>query len=389
MTAPPPVNLAEQLRRWRDAGLIDADTAAAITAFEARHSVSVSAGTGLALRLVLGLGAGLLGAGVLLFVSAHWEAIAPAGRFALVLALVAGGHGLGLWAGMGSLPTLSSALHGLATLAFGAGVYLTGQIFHLAAHWPLGLLLWSLGAAAGWVLLRQWPQLALLAMLLPAWLAAEWITLGLNDTLDDLNGDRVLAAGGLLLSLTYLGAARGAVSSPPRRVLLTLGGLGLVPASVAWLLTTLPRNGVPLPTEPSPSLGPSPAVAALGWAVATGVPLLLGWGLRGPAVWPLGVALGWMLGGLAGPFHHVTPLRFAWWALGGVLLALWGAREERHERINLGLLTVGLTVMGFYVSEVFDKLGRSASLIGLGTLFLLGGWFLERWRRHLVRSSRP
>jgi hypothetical protein len=37
---------------------------------------------------------------------------------------------------------------------------------------------------------------------------------------------------------------------------------------------------------------------------------------------------------------------------------------------------------------VFDKLGRSASLIGLGVLFLLGGWLLERLRRQLVERIR-
>ncbi len=38
----------------------------------------------------------------------------------------------------------------------------------------------------------------------------------------------------------------------------------------------------------------------------------------------------------------------------------------------------------FYFSDVMDKLGRSASLIGLGVLFLFGGWALERTRRQLV-----
>jgi hypothetical protein len=35
-----------------------------------------------------------------------------------------------------------------------------------------------------------------------------------------------------------------------------------------------------------------------------------------------------------------------------------------------------------------DKLGRSASLVGLGVLFLGGGWALERVRRRLVEQSR-
>jgi hypothetical protein len=31
-----------------------------------------------------------------------------------------------------------------------------------------------------------------------------------------------------------------------------------------------------------------------------------------------------------------------------------------------------------------DKLDRSLGLIGLGILFLAGGWALEKWRRKLV-----
>ena len=58
--------------------------------------------------------------------------------------------------------------------------------------------------------------------------------------------------------------------------------------------------------------------------------------------------------------------------------------EARKERINLGVAGFALTVLIFYFSNVMDKLGRSASLIGLGLLFLLGGWLLERTRRQLV-----
>ncbi len=35
-----------------------------------------------------------------------------------------------------------------------------------------------------------------------------------------------------------------------------------------------------------------------------------------------------------------------------------------------------------------DKLGRSASLIGLGVLFLAGGWALEQMRRRLVLQAK-
>ena len=47
-----------------------------------------------------------------------------------------------------------------------------------------------------------------------------------------------------------------------------------------------------------------------------------------------------------------------------------------------------LTVLVFYFSDVMDKLGRSASLIGLGLLFLGGGYLLEQARRRLVAGVR-
>jgi uncharacterized membrane protein len=62
----------------------------------------------------------------------------------------------------------------------------------------------------------------------------------------------------------------------------------------------------------------------------------------------------------------------------------WGVKELRRERINLGIVGFGITVMTFYFSNVMDKLDRSASLIGLGVLFLGMGWALERTRRKLV-----
>jgi len=43
-----------------------------------------------------------------------------------------------------------------------------------------------------------------------------------------------------------------------------------------------------------------------------------------------------------------------------------------------------ITVGWFYFSNIMDKFGRSLGLIGLGILFLAGGWALERTRRRLV-----
>ena len=43
-----------------------------------------------------------------------------------------------------------------------------------------------------------------------------------------------------------------------------------------------------------------------------------------------------------------------------------------------------LTIIFFFFSSVMDKLGRSASLMALGILFVAGGWQWEKLRRRLV-----
>jgi uncharacterized membrane protein len=56
--------------------------------------------------------------------------------------------------------------------------------------------------------------------------------------------------------------------------------------------------------------------------------------------------------------------------------------------VNYGIAAFGLTVAWFYFSSLMDRLGRSLGLIGLGMLFLLGGWVLERVRRRLILQVR-
>ena len=66
-----------------------------------------------------------------------------------------------------------------------------------------------------------------------------------------------------------------------------------------------------------------------------------------------------------------------------------GIRDGRAERVNLAVAGLAVTVLVFYFSSVMDKLGRSASLIGVGLLFLGGGWALERMRRRLLAHMSP
>jgi hypothetical protein len=140
---------------------------------------------------------------------------------------------------------------------------------------------------------------------------------------------------------------------------------------------------------------PSGISRELGWIAALSLPLALAWVLRRGASWMNLIAGFWVVA-LGTTSLSSQPneslLRYVWrelgpygmCALGSIGLIAWGLMEARKERINLGVAGFALTVLFFYFSNVMDKLGRSASLIGLGLLFLLGGWLLERTRRQLV-----
>ncbi len=384
-----------QLERWRQAGLIEPATADAIQAWE--QAQPQHGRLQAPVLVAIALGGVLVAAGLLLFVSTHWEALAPGQRFALLLALVVGLHGGGAAVEERFAP-LAMALHGVGTVTLGAGIFLAAQIFHLEAHWPLGLLLWAIGAGLGWGLLRQWPQLAVLALLVPGWLGSEWAVAvegsraGFQLSASDPTALAVPAAGLLLTSLSYLGAPLGSgPTAPARRVLLWIGGLGVLPAALFWLFVSLSMGPWVLGSQSATAL-PLP-LALAGWCLALGGPLLLGWLLRGSRIAPLGVAIGWLLVSLvAGGVERFDPglFTYLWWAVGGLLLLAWGVAEGRSERINIGMAVIGLDLLAFYVSQVMDALGRSASLIGLGVLFLGGGWGLEVLRRRLVaRVVRP
>ncbi len=96
------------------------------------------------------------------------------------------------------------------------------------------------------------------------------------------------------------------------------------------------------------------------------------------------------MSGIWGPLCRETVQTMAVYglcALAAIGLVDWGLRERRRERINLGVAGFAITIIVFYFSSVMDKLGRSASLVGFGLLFLLGGWKLEQLRRKLVARA--
>ena len=383
----PSKSLSDQLRRWLQAELIDADVAEAIQRWEdsqlnqSKHS-SVRHLT-VPIRLSILLGSLLLAAGLLLFVSAHWDQMPPFWRVSLLLFIVIALHAGGAWFAE-RFQLMALGLHAVGTVAFGAGVFLCAQIFHLDVLWSFrwGLLLWSFGAAAGWKLLRQWPQLALLSLLLPGWIAA--LIMFEVDRFSSSEADWAvvpIAAGALLTALTYFTAPDRTPLTPARSVLMWMGGLALVPAAVTWAVVA---TGLDLP-----ALGQPLWLSLLVWVVTLGGPVILGWWLRPHRFWPLALAAIWMVLDLVIQVQGFSVLSFAWWGVGSVGLMLWGSTEARAERVNIGTVLLATTLIGFYFTEVIGRFDRSLSLLGLGLFFLVGGWVLNRLRQALLPNLPP
>jgi uncharacterized membrane protein len=314
----------------------------------------------------------LLAGGAIFLASAHWDDFDAAQRVMVVLFMVAVFH-VGGAAVSARFADLSMALHFMGTLACGAGIAVGGQIFQLAEHWPNAILLWAAGAAIAWILLRQWTQAALVAILVPYWLAAEYWMRMVETRTHDLSP---VAAGICALSLTYLSARQTRSDSPLRRTLAWLGGIALLPAAFA----------IPAASDAS---RPGWEIQAIAWSIAGFLPLVLAIVLRGrKAAWNV-VAVSWAL--LLAPLgvgsgHQI--LWYLWCILGSIGLALWGARELRPERINLAMAGYAITLIAFYFSGQAGRFGRTAGLTMLCLLFLGGGWFLERTRRRLILHIR-
>jgi hypothetical protein len=97
------------------------------------------------------LGALMLAASVSAFVAANWQEIPRLVRLVGILAVIAGCFFPALLLERRGMPRGADAAVTLATLCFGAGVALVGQMYHLPADWPAGAMLIAIGGlvAAG------------------------------------------------------------------------------------------------------------------------------------------------------------------------------------------------------------------------------------------------
>ena len=330
--------------------------------------------------LAVGFGTLMLCAGVLLFVAAHWDDLSPAARFILVLTMVAVFHVAASLVGP-KVPAVGTALHVAGTAALGGGIFLAGQIFNMQEHWPSAILFWAIGALLAWLILRQWPQALLAAVLIPWWLGGEW-----DVATENYFGTWHIAVQGfLLLAILYMSTPQKESNRPLRIGLLWVGSLSLLPflVDVIWSGETMSwgwYQRIPVPFS----------IVLIGYLFAY-VPLLIFAALtRKKGALPVLASAVWVfvLAKLtANGAPEKNPWMYLWLALGACALCFWGVQQNRKLFINYGIAIFALTVISFYFSEVLDKLGRSMGLILLGVIFLAGGWVLHRLRTDLIARA--
>lgn len=369
----------ESLDRWLTAGLLDAAAVTRIRQYEL--SQTKPAGVRWQVVLALAFGAMLLSAGVALFVAAHWDALSQLWRLVISLAIVAVFHAAA-GAVRNRFDRLATALHGVATVAAGASVFLVGQIFNMQEDWPGGILLWLLCALAGWILLRDQVQQTISLLLLPAWILGEWTFRTGGFDWSGTYEARMVAVIAMLFLTAFLHSRRKFVATGCF-IAGAIALLGAVPTLADGNLVDLFRHPLAMPLS----------IRIMGWILIV-TPLVLAAAIRQRvSLVPVAATL---LVAVLLPFAHRTKYygnypsiepnlaAFALSAALAVFLTWWGVRQSSRALINVGVAGFALVVLWFYFSSVMGKRGRSFSLMLLGVLFLGGGWLLERLRRRLV-----
>ncbi len=391
------------LNRWQSAGVLDAEATARIRSWESaqgairtttrkaepQSGVQV-AGIAWQGRVALILGGILLASGIVLFVSAHWDQLGPGMRYLLVMAMVTIFHFGGAIA-REKYKATSTVLHAVGTIATGAAIALVGQIFNIQEHWPAAVLMWAIAAMLGWMLLRDQAQQTLTLLLFPSWLICEWSYAAENHIGVEIYIGRFLFVWAILYLTFFIGTERRIV----RGILFTVSAIAAVTSTFLLLDGWRSWYGM----QPYPPFH----TRFWGWVDIAAIPILFSLVRLRKSTIPVLAAIGfvialpwctrmWMEHYAYGSWTRTEPnlAAHALVAAFCIFLIWWGVREASPGLVNLGIVFFGATVAWFYFSDLFDKMGRSLGLIGLGVLFIAGGWALEKTRRgllaHMIQS---
>ena len=386
-------SFAGQLNReseaWVAEGLLSAEQAAAIR----RRYEGGEERRGRATEALAVIGGVAIGVGVIGFVAANWDGLSHPLRLLLLSLAIAGSYAAGfqLRERTDTAPRVGEALYLVGVLAFGASLFLVGQMYNVQAHDPLALLLWAGGAVAAALVVRSRAIAAVAVLIFTAWVGFEF-GLALDDAGEEFAAFPVVAVlyGGALYGVATAAQSRIRQEWLARSGFTEAGrGVGLPVAAGGLFFFTFSEAADEL-GQAGDELGGTllGAFALLSLVALAGAAALAvsrrpsgryEAGLLAAVVATLLVAT--LAGGSGDLYAVVFNLLFAAVALGTISA---GYLSDEPWLVNLGVLLVALDVIARYFDVFWSALPRSLGLIGAGLVVLAIAFFLERQRKRLL-----
>lgn len=389
--------LKTELEAWKQQGTVTTKQAETILS----NYVVVSPLYGRLIVILVTLGAILAGVGIILFVSANWQAIPRVGKLALFLAMVVAILWPGYWLKYEkSFPRAGGALIFVGAMVFGAAIFLVGQQYHMPIDDPNLLGWWFVGVIplAYFTRSRAILTLAILVALgglgykLSHWLA------GVHDA------HYAFLPFYMVLGLVLYGI--GAVHSRFERLkLYTLRyhifGL-IVLFGVLYVLSFKGIYGVHALADWAPLELPSAFAIAFHIAAALAIicaivsfaidmnrKRLVYTFLSDLAGMVFLVAVGYMALFLPfkSPASYAITFNLVFFA-GIIGLIFLGYFRGDSSFVNIALIFFGVAVISRYFEFAWGLLPRSIFFILGGLLLLGGGMLLERLRRRTLKRMR-
>lgn len=400
------------------------------------------------------LGVVLLGSGVITWFAANWDVMPKIVKLGVLFGALWTALGVSSYLSSGDrAPRTGQAVLLLGLILYGASIMLVAQIYHIDSHYPNGVLLWSLGALLGAVLLRSQAAISLAIVLAVIWTAMESLGFGRQVHWEFLvlwaaflplihrhgwRGALHLALAGLLLwswfvflnvggfwrlsdklylvqvfALSYLALFLAGMVMATRARLAAEAGVVQRYAAVAVLLAfyalTFPRLqtgsfglfGGRIVREPASALWVTLTLVALALVVVLALwhrfaagdrqrPAHLVWGQLLIAAAVVLVLANLFLGVKHGGMMALG-FNLIFFA-GAVWLVAAGLHSDEPFFINVAFVFFALALMSRYFDTFWSLLNRSWFFMGGGVLLIGGGYALERQRRRLtarLKGERP
>ena len=434
-------HLTNEIPAWIEKGWLTQENSTKIVEHTASQEQALSGKLTLVLAI---LGVLLLGAGVIMFFASNWQAIPKLGKLALLFGTMWATFALaGYWLTAQRSPHLGEAMLLLGIIFFGANIHLIAQIYHIDAHYPDGVLLWSLGALlTAWLLNSQaaliaalllallwssmeqwgfdqafhWPFLLVWTVSLPLlqrnliWQRATWaagVTLLIWSLLycrhhfNWLPGFRPVHLFMLAYLTAFIGGMIAETYVATRHFAHTMKRCAAIGGLVTFYLLTLPRRNVSIGMD---SNIPNAAHWLSGWGIGLLILLALSIGFAlwhsvrikpaqqlpylnyGRILLAFVLALtvtNYFMAGMTGSNSIVIIYNLSFFAS-----VIWIIHAGLHTNdrflVNLGFLFFAIGIVSRYFDTFWSLFNRSLFFMGGGLLLIGGGYFLERQRRKLT-----